>query len=1503
MVSYHDVQTVPKIAPGYIHATPRDILKWFEDAPPSSRIEFVCGLLRLCSPSELRFFGSCLEELARLHYEDLRELESLANSTVEASTDECLSTLVHESLCKSPPATEDLNCNNQIETTNLRLGSLPLSLRVLATNSTLRSQLIFRLSLLQSSNVTSANAYFEALITDKSISSDFVLVYEPVPPLGRNSPCPSSNESEDESTHLPALSTSERRVVEELLLLYTLAAFHPAFTFDHRYRLSACLSKLRSWAARLKGEPKASCPCHQPHRSYPSASTSPSRHSRQSRQPQHSCTDSHGSRSHHNLPSPAKSLCGTPNCDLCALVSTQPYVTSSSARIRSTNASSLPNHQPADRTVHIPDVLAGSLNENCQRLTPSGRQRGRSSGSSCRLESTVLMSPRAQQRCCSCEGRSSNCRTTPVDATSLFFGREANNNYPLVTTGGCSSSTRSLSSNSSIPHSPGSSRTHWSDVSFECHSQTNRPPFSGHAVSSTSRSTDELGLMSTKTLTASDGLAVMRHLPVSVASLHHSSLEESLPGGVREGELSNPSRTVPFSGSDRALHFHMSKHGKSITDYCRVTPKRHSSGSSPISTPPSEDSGSETMACVVSTTSPEYWRPKTCDRPVFGGRFRNLPNDHLGPSTHVAESVPLSGPSTAARSTTNGYPATATSTVTVSRSTGTIRESTCTNTTLCSTVHPNSQVVSHRTTSSHNTRVPSGGDSICLHTSSHLRCIPSSCPGSSHLVCDSNEQCRHSLWSCQTNSEDPRATAALFSRDDFPELQTSPTRREPKQSVKDWVKSVQSRCTNDVPSAKPTDATSATCSGTQPPTSVVNDINKTFFSTSPQLSVSVTSVTSTATPSQADLFISNDSVTCAQATPSLPPTVQPHPSALYRFQHGSFLPPAHCWHSGAPPPSVPLFTPAVYPQSYLPHSSGVFIAAPPVLSSACNGMQHFALGYPQWPMHPYAGAVCSNSLAPISVSVPAQLDDKVDDTAANAFEAVDCETSGNQLSTGNNIDETEEVGSTKTVEDLSEDASSSEPKKPATSEPTSLRVASVIGALPHVSPPVTTASMIPHPLIRCASTDLFRIALPSVDSPATHFLLVTPSGTPCIAPVTYFHTGEPDAAVTVVPQDSSSASDPSKSQSSDTMYSTVDGILPPTTADNSASLSNPSRSDCNSPSLVVTSDPVTQTAELAGFQDKMANGQSRPVWSNQSRVSTTSVDTKPISAVTEWRNNETCSSANVISSTGSQHQQFRLSGASTSMNLLPAHLRSTNGSYPPRAYAQSQPVVFNTGAFNGRPFLSSNFMLYYTSNQSAPNAAGVSFLPSFLPPYLPAGTVPTPSQGAPPPTHPPVGFPPGSMFTGNSVTRGGGTSARPATSSDATVTVTSISSSSSASAVNNNLTAFPVIPTSSNGINLYPTPSFPPPLQAAPMIPNLLSHPPPPSGSLPPTHPVSHHFYTNLPPNFVPYAPHASTMMPRGNCYNCGIPGHKAKSCPSRHASQLSSSMEGTFHLNYAPMK
>uniref|UniRef100_A0A3Q2E7I0 Zinc finger, CCHC domain containing 14 n=2 Tax=Cyprinodon variegatus TaxID=28743 RepID=A0A3Q2E7I0_CYPVA len=61
------------------------VYRWFSTLTSAHRAEFLCGLLDLCVPIELRFLGSCLEDLARKDYHSLRDAEIKANNPADLS--------------------------------------------------------------------------------------------------------------------------------------------------------------------------------------------------------------------------------------------------------------------------------------------------------------------------------------------------------------------------------------------------------------------------------------------------------------------------------------------------------------------------------------------------------------------------------------------------------------------------------------------------------------------------------------------------------------------------------------------------------------------------------------------------------------------------------------------------------------------------------------------------------------------------------------------------------------------------------------------------------------------------------------------------------------------------------------------------------------------------------------------------------------------------------------------------------------------------------------------------------------------------------------------------------------------------------------------------------------------------------------------------------------------------------------------------------------------------
>ncbi|KAG5674982.1 hypothetical protein PVAND_004924 [Polypedilum vanderplanki] len=60
-----------------------DLVTWFKKLESYKRIDVMCTLLNLCLPFELRFLGTCLEELGRRDAQDLRGVELRVNNSQE----------------------------------------------------------------------------------------------------------------------------------------------------------------------------------------------------------------------------------------------------------------------------------------------------------------------------------------------------------------------------------------------------------------------------------------------------------------------------------------------------------------------------------------------------------------------------------------------------------------------------------------------------------------------------------------------------------------------------------------------------------------------------------------------------------------------------------------------------------------------------------------------------------------------------------------------------------------------------------------------------------------------------------------------------------------------------------------------------------------------------------------------------------------------------------------------------------------------------------------------------------------------------------------------------------------------------------------------------------------------------------------------------------------------------------------------------------------------------
>ncbi|XP_023299384.2 zinc finger CCHC domain-containing protein 2 [Lucilia cuprina] len=64
-----------------------DVIMWFKALESYKRIDTMCTLLNMCLPFELRFLGTCLEELGRRDSQELRGMELRANNPQDLATD------------------------------------------------------------------------------------------------------------------------------------------------------------------------------------------------------------------------------------------------------------------------------------------------------------------------------------------------------------------------------------------------------------------------------------------------------------------------------------------------------------------------------------------------------------------------------------------------------------------------------------------------------------------------------------------------------------------------------------------------------------------------------------------------------------------------------------------------------------------------------------------------------------------------------------------------------------------------------------------------------------------------------------------------------------------------------------------------------------------------------------------------------------------------------------------------------------------------------------------------------------------------------------------------------------------------------------------------------------------------------------------------------------------------------------------------------------------------
>ncbi|XP_044282427.1 zinc finger CCHC domain-containing protein 2 isoform X2 [Varanus komodoensis] len=230
------------------------VYEWFGLALGSAqRLEFAVGLLDLLNPLELRFLGSCLEELARKDYHCLRDSEAKANGAGAAAGAADASSSGSN---PSPPGTGPPQQQPQLlaappppppsppPPAAAAAGSPPPAAPPLGGSDfrdpAVRSKLIVYLALLGSENREAASRLHRLLPHVDAI-------LQSCRPLGPLRPKEEGEEDEEVAVTGPGPVEGGLGPVaqEELLLLFTMASLHPAFSFHQRVTLREHLDRLR----------------------------------------------------------------------------------------------------------------------------------------------------------------------------------------------------------------------------------------------------------------------------------------------------------------------------------------------------------------------------------------------------------------------------------------------------------------------------------------------------------------------------------------------------------------------------------------------------------------------------------------------------------------------------------------------------------------------------------------------------------------------------------------------------------------------------------------------------------------------------------------------------------------------------------------------------------------------------------------------------------------------------------------------------------------------------------------------------------------------------------------------------------------------------------------------------------------------------------------------------------------------------------------------------------
>lgn len=152
-----------------------EVVHWFKELESYKRIDIMCTLLNMCLPFELRFFGTCLEQLGARDSQAIRGLELRVNNTNELARE------IAEPEMYDP------------------------------SNTRVRRKIVFYLALLRVCSRPCVNELFNIVYSWSN--NDF-------------------------------LKRAKDNDLQELLLVYSMAANHPVFSFEQRMKCSDVYNKM-----------------------------------------------------------------------------------------------------------------------------------------------------------------------------------------------------------------------------------------------------------------------------------------------------------------------------------------------------------------------------------------------------------------------------------------------------------------------------------------------------------------------------------------------------------------------------------------------------------------------------------------------------------------------------------------------------------------------------------------------------------------------------------------------------------------------------------------------------------------------------------------------------------------------------------------------------------------------------------------------------------------------------------------------------------------------------------------------------------------------------------------------------------------------------------------------------------------------------------------------------------------------------------------------------------